>query len=224
MKRNRTMKNRWIPLAAVLLGLTLSAGIAQAQDGGHRTERREFPRQPSGWRLDDRYHHDHYYPPRGYALSVLPRGSISITFGGSNLFFHGGVWFQPAGGRFIVTLPPVGVVVPVLPPAYSSLWIGGVPYYYANGVYYAGAPGQGYRVVAPPTGAEAAQPIQQASPVPVLPEPIIYPRSGQTAAQTEADRQDCNRWATTQPSAMADAQVFQRAMAACMEGRGYTVR
>ncbi len=218
------MKKPWIRLAASLLALTLSAGWVQAQDGGHRVERRDIPRHPTGWRLDDRYHHDHYYPPRGYALPVLPRGSISIAFGGGNLFFHAGVWFQAAGGRFIVTLPPMGVVVPMLPPAYASLWIGGVPYYYANGVYYAAAPGQGYRVVTAPTGAETAQPIQPPVPVPVLPEPIIYPRSGQTSAQTEADRQDCNRWATTQPSALADAQVFQRAMAACMEGRGYTVR
>ena len=41
---------------------------------------------------------------------------------------------------------------------------------------------------------------------------------------TEADRQDCNRWATTQPSAMNDAGVFNRAVDACMDGRGYTLR
>ena len=45
------------------------------------------------------------------------------------------------------------------------------------------------------------------------PDPIIYPRNGQSAQQTEADRQECNRWATTQPSALADASVFQRAFA-----------
>jgi hypothetical protein len=28
-------------------------------------------------------------------------------------FFHGGVWFQPRGGRFIVTIPPVGTVIGV---------------------------------------------------------------------------------------------------------------
>ena len=56
------------------------------------------------------------------------------------------------------------------------------------------------------------------------PDPIIYPNRGQTAAQTEADRQACDRWATTQPSAMADASVFHRATLACMEGRGYTVK
>jgi hypothetical protein len=174
--------------------------------------------------LDERYHHDHYYPPRGYAVPVLPRGSVSIGFGGGNYFFHGGVWFRPFGGRYLVTLPPLGIVVPLLPPAYATLWIGGAPYYYANGVYYAPAPGQGYAVVAPPPGAEAAQP---APPVPAprpAPDPVIYPRNGQGAAQSEADRQECNRWATTQPSAVADAEVFQRAVAACMDGRGYTVR
>ena len=56
------------------------------------------------------------------------------------------------------------------------------------------------------------------------PDPIFYPRNGQSPAQTEADRQDCNRWATTQQNAMSDAQVFQRATYACMDGRGYTVR
>ena len=56
------------------------------------------------------------------------------------------------------------------------------------------------------------------------PNPVIYPRYGQSAAQTEADRQDCNRWATTQPGAMADAGEFERTALACMEGRGYSIR
>jgi hypothetical protein len=56
------------------------------------------------------------------------------------------------------------------------------------------------------------------------PDPIFYPRNGQTQAQTEADRQECNRWATTQAGAMSDAQIFQRATYACMDGRGYSVR
>lgn len=59
---------------------------------------------------------------------------------------------------------------------------------------------------------------------PSAPEPVIEPRQGQSAAQTEADRQACNRWATTQANAMADAAVFHRATLACMEGRGYGIR
>ena len=55
-------------------------------------------------------------------------------------------------------------------------------------------------------------------------EPVIYPRNGQSSAQLEADNRECNRWATTQQAAMADGSVFQRAVEACMDGRGYTLR
>ena len=61
-------------------------------------------------------------------------------------------------------------------------------------------------------------------PAPAAAEPIFYPRGGQSAAQTEADRRACNSWATTQHNAMNDASVFQRATFACMDGRGYTAR
>jgi hypothetical protein len=59
---------------------------------------------------------------------------------------------------------------------------------------------------------------------PSRPDPVIYPRNGQSAQQTEADRQECNRWATTQPAALADSSVFMRAVEACMDGRGYTMK
>ena len=232
MQRRRPMEadRSWRPHLATtmntatrisfILGLALSAGALQAQD--HHAPPPSRPHgPPPGLRLDDRYHHDHYYPPRGYASPRLPGGSVTINYRGGNYFFHGGVWFRPYGGRFVVIAPPFGIVVPVLPPAFVTLWIGGAPYYYANGVYYAQAPGEGYAVVEPPPGADSAQPAPAPKP---MPDPIIYPRNGQSEAQTEADRQECNRWATTQPSAVADASVFQRAVAACMDGRGYTVR
>lgn len=79
----------------------------------------------------------------------------------------------------------------------------------------------------PPPVYVAPPPVAYYEPAPALPrppDPVIYPRMGQSPAQTEADRQDCNRWATTQPGAMAEASVFHRATMACMEGRGYTVR
>ena len=173
--------------------------------------------------FDGRYHHDHYYPVRGYVSATLPGGAISVAFGNGHYFFHGGVWYSPYGPRYRVVVPPVGIVVPILPAAYATLWLGGAPYYYANGTYYAPAPG-GYAVVAPPPGAEDAQPVPPAPPPKPAPDPIVYPRNGQSAQQTEADHQDCDRWATTQPSAMADASVFQRAVGACMDARGYTLR
>ncbi len=207
--------------------ILLAASLGVQADDRHDNRGRSPSARPApqgGLHFDRRYHHDHYYPARGFAVPVLPTGALSVRHGGGDYYMHGGVWFRPFGGRFVVALPPLGIVLPLLPPAHVSLWIGGAPYYYANGVYYAPAPGQGYAVVQPPPGAESAQPAPPPPPARPLPDPIIYPRNGQSAAQTEADRQECNRWATTQPAAMADAQVFQRATEACMDGRGYTVR
>lgn len=88
----------------------------------------------------------------------------------------------------------------------------------------------GYMVVAPPVFYGVPPPpavVVEAPPVavaPTKPDPVIQPRNGQSAQQTEYDRQQCNRWATTQQAALADAGVFQRAVEACMDGRGYTTK
>jgi hypothetical protein len=83
----------------------------------------------------------------------------------------------------------------------------------------------GYVVVEPPYGVyRETQPVPVQPAAGLAPEPVFYPRNGQTAGQTELDRQECNRWATTQRNAMADASVFHRATLACMDGRGYTAR
>jgi hypothetical protein len=184
-------------------------------------------RAAPGWgaptlRLDPLYRHNHYYPAVGYVAVGLPSGSIAVQFQGVSFYFASGVWYRPSGVRFVVVVPPVGIVVPVLPAAYVTLRFGTGVYYYANGVYYAPAVRGGYVVVAPPPGVEGAQPQAQAAPLP--PAPRYEPRFGQSAAQTEADLRECNRWATTQREAVEDADVFRRAVAACMDGRGYTVR
>ncbi|MDM4768190.1 DUF6515 family protein [Pelomonas sp. SE-A7] len=171
--------------------------------------------------FDQRYHHDHYYPAPGWVAPGLPRGAVVVRGGPSPFYFHGGVWYRPDGPRFRVVLPPLGLIVPVLPWAYVTLSIGGLPYFYANGVYYRHAVG-GYEVVTAPPEADRAQPVQNVPPA--RPDPIIYPRNGQSPQQQEADRQECNRWATTQPAAMNEASVFNRAVEACMDGRGYTMK
>jgi hypothetical protein len=176
-----------------------------------------------GMVFDNRYHHDHYYPAPGYVAPYVPRGAILVGAGPGRYWFHGGVWYQPYGPRYRVVLPPVGVVIPLLPPSYVTLTLGGLPYYYANGVYYRPAP-EGYVVTTPPPEAATAQVMPApAAPAP-SPEPIVYPRNGQSPEQLENDRRDCNRWATTQPNAQADASVFNRAVEACMDGRGYAMK
>ena len=112
----------------------------------------------------------------------------------------------------------VGVGVGIGAPVY--------PGYYGGYGYY-GYPGYwGPRYDAPDVVVvpQAAPPVPAPAAAPAPADPIFYPKNGQSAAQLEADRQQCNRWATGQPAAMADASVFQRATFACMEGRGYAVR
>jgi hypothetical protein len=95
-------------------------------------------------------------------------------------------------------------------------------HHYHGGGWWIGAWWPFYVVVDDPPPFVVQLPSAPLPPPP--PDPVYEPRSGQSAAQTEADRQGCNRWATTQPDAMADAQVFQRSVASCMQGRGYGVR
>ena len=200
--------------AVLLLAGVLNGAMAQDHDRAGIVR--------GGPHFDGRYHHDHYYPVRGY-VGPLPVGAVSVAFHGDNYFFHGGVWWRPYGGSYIVVTPPLGIFTPILPPDSVPLYIGGVTYYYADGTYYSEVVGQGYQVVAQPAGADIAQ--RASPPVPATaPDPIFYPRNNQSPAQAEEDRRACNAWATSQPNAMADAKVFQRAAEACMDGRGYTVR
>ncbi|MBU6258699.1 MAG: hypothetical protein KGL18_16120 [Burkholderiales bacterium] len=98
---------------------------------------------------------------------------------------------------------------------------------YWNGYYAPYGWGPGYVVVQSPPPVTVVQPPAQTV-VPAAPSstpaPVVYPRNGQSAAQTESDQQDCNRWATTVPGALADASVMMRAVAACMDARGYTLK
>ncbi len=115
---------------------------------------------------------------------------------------------------------------------YDRGYYGGYGAY--GGDFYDGAYGSPEIIVVPSRPAYVAvdppfegRVLRSGQPVPLASrpvEPIFYPRNGQSAAALETDRRDCNRWATTQQGAMADASVFQRATYACMDGRGYTVR
>ena len=156
------MKTR-IAILFVALSLLLNSS-AQAQGHERREHERERFRTPH-WVLDNRFHHNHYYPSVGYSLTVLPTGNIAVTFRSGRYFFHSGVWYQPVGAGYVVVRPPIGVVVPILPPAYTTVWVAGIPYYYANDAYYVPTPG-GYAVAAPPMVAAAPAPQTPPPPAP----------------------------------------------------------
>ncbi len=160
----------------------------------------------------------------GAALSAQARGNwsvdlnIGLPIGPS--YYGGPVYAAPGYGGYLTALPAGSV----------SVTVGGGRYW-RHGDHWYRPWGPRWVIVAPPIVLGQPEPvyIQHAAPpplpaAPAKPDPIIYPRQGQSAEQAEADRRDCNRWATTQPAAMAEATVFHRAVEACMDGRGYTLR
>ena len=169
-------------------------------------------------------------PSRGAMVTSLPRGGVAINHLDHRYWYHGGSWYAPRGPRWIVVAPPFGAYVPFLPGFYSTYWWGGVPYFYANDAYYLWRePRRAYEVVEPPEGAPAAAPAAE--------DIYLYPRNGQTTEQQSQDRYDCHRWAAEQthfdPTRVGggvdgDAPVrraeYFRAMGACLEGRGYSVK
>ncbi len=106
---------------------------------------------------------------------------------------------------------------------------GGGRYFYSGGVWYAP---YGPRVVEPPNDQGAST---QAPPSDDL---FIYPQNGQPADQQANDQYECHKWASAQtgfdptqsaggvPPEQAGGKRadYQRAMRACLEGRGYSVR
>lgn len=197
--------------------------------------------------LDSRYNHGRYYAPVGTVARTLPGEYRSYYHHGAPYYFSGGVWYAPRGAGFLVVTPPIGLTIAVLPPYYSTVWLGGVPYYYADNVYYTAAPDQsGYMVATPPDGAPppdgSADPNapggSYAQAAPQSPSDlIIYPKQGQSKDQQAADEYECHNWAKGQTGfdptqangglAPGDADRahnnYDRAMAACLQGRGYQV-
>lgn len=231
----------WYFFVLALLSGLLLFGFTQMA----RAEEREFRHRESREFLDSRFHHDRHYPARGQFIEVLPRGHRVVFFGKARFHFFEGVWYRPVGRRFLVVAPPIGLVLPFLPPYYSTIWVGGLPYYYANEVYYIQSPG-GYVVTEPPRG-EVIQTPPPSEPIPGGQMPagpipggqmFIYPRQGQSPQKQATDRFECHNWAVRQvgydpnkpPVGLPEAQTaqkltdYRRAMEACLDARGYSVK
>lgn len=189
----------------------------------------------NGYIFDSRFHHDRYYPPRGYVVSHLDRDARVVFYGNDRYYYRGGAWYRPFGARWRVVAPPIGLVVPFLPDFYTTIWFGGLPYYYANDSYYLWRrEANGYVVVDPPetarsTSAPAADPADDL---------YVYPIRGQSDDLQSRDRYECHRWAISQtgfdPSEpgggvpesqnVSKRADYRRAITACLEGRGYSVK
>lgn len=182
---------------------------------------------------DTRYGHDRYYPSRGGIVRQLPPGHFTVFDRANHRYYqHDGIWYAPRRTGFVVVGPPLGVTVSVLPPFYSTVWFGGIPYYYANDTYYVWRDrDRVYEVVDPPEATSASTTSAATGDV------YVYPKNGQDSELIARDRYECHRWAVsetgfdpTQSGNVSEEQReakrtdYRRAEAACLEGRGYTVK
>jgi hypothetical protein len=157
----------------------------------------------------------------GYSTGAYWRGG----------YWHGGFWpraYYGAGFSWFL---------PILPLAYATYWYSGIPYYYANDVYYTYDQGyQGYVATDPPpasdsgdsSGSAAAVPNNSGAPDPaqgIAGQVFMYPKNGQSSEQQATDKAECQQWAAQQAGQVAqNGSDYQRAMTACVEGRGYSAR
>ncbi len=149
--------------------------------------------------------------------------------GGFHSGFHGGFnrGFRVHGG-FFPGLVIGGALAWSLWPYYYP------PYYYPPYPYYYYPPPPDYYYPPPAQGGESAPPAGEDSGAKLF----IYPRQGQSEDQKAKDVDKCHDWAVGQtgfdpakPSVgTPDTQTMQksgdyfRAISACLDARGYTVR
>lgn len=181
-----------------------------------------------------------YGYPGGYARHGYSTGAY---WGGG--YWGGGYWPRAYYGLGFAWF------LPILPAVYATYWYGGVPYYYANDVYYTWDASQsGYTATDPPPVADAGagsgggvapgagpddgqgQAQAQAQPQPQYqgqegqggaPQIFMYPKNGQSEEQQSTDKRECQKWASDQAGQSGEnSSDFRRALAACVEGRGYS--
>lgn len=184
---------------------------------------------------------DAYVVRNGRAPRVapaLPPAYRSYSWRGSNYYWGGGHWYRPYGGSYVVVGAPLGMFMPYLPGSYSTVWVGGSRYYYADGSYFSYEPmRRGYVVVRSPyrdddeyyDDDEGGRDDRRDGRDDDL---YIYPTRGQSEQQQADDRYQCHRWAVDQTHYdptdseydREDRSEYDRAISACLTGRGYSVK
>jgi len=186
-----------------------------------------------GEHFDVAHGHNHYYPVRETHFERVPLGARYFEHHGERYWWHEGVWYRPYGRAYVVVGAPIGLYVPLLPSVTTAVVVGGLTYYYANETYYYYHPDiQQYEVVATPAAAPAPAAAPPVTHYATSNDIFVYPRNGQGTEQTAKDRYECHAWAVQQTGfdptvaggGRGNRAEYQRAEAACLDSRGYTVK
>ena len=203
-------------------------GRNDARGNDRRRVDRGYNRPPSGnWSTSDGRRNFRPNPPRRY-VPALPSGHARYDWRGRQYYYQGGHWYRPYGAQFAIVRAPFGLFVNTLPSYYSSVWYGGSRYFHADDTYYLYEPARrGYVVTRSPYDDDQSEDYEEADD-----ELFIYPARGQSEQQQADDKYECHRWAADQTDYdpmdsdydAAELEEYQRAMTACLTGRGYSVR
>ncbi len=161
-----------------------------------------------------------------FLINPLSSDARSGYWGGGH--WGGGYWGWWAPWAVI---GGAAVLAPYYAPYYYAPYYAPYYYHYYDSYYYS-------PYYAPPPVVIREQPTVYAQP-PASPERIfVYPRKGQSEKLQAKDRYECHSWAVsqthydpTQPaSGTPEVQLnqmradYKRAMGACLDGRGYTMK
>jgi hypothetical protein len=165
--------------------------------------------------------HVWYYPGWSWFLPVLPLGYATFWWGGVPYYYSNSLYYtwNPGYNGYVVSDPP--------PSAGDEDSAGS-----AAGDYDQAAPAPAPGVA--PNGAGAAIPPNGAinGSTRAAGDVYLYPRNGQSDAQSQNDRYECHSWAVNQtgfdPTRSTqqggNAADYRRAMIACLDARGYSAR
>ena len=165
-------------------------------------------------------------PPVGIIVPVLPPFYTRVWVGPYPYYYANDVYYVHNPQGYVVVDQPPGIIAMAPPP--------GIPLPPDNAVTELGPVDNGVQQMAPAPQVSAAPPAVAPPPATVAQaggnQLFIYPRQGQNADQQNRDRSECNSWAASQTGrdpANNGGQMdpdYQRALGACLDGRGYTVK
>jgi len=207
---------------SIMLVMSFVAETANAQN------RSNYKRKKATHKVVKQNHALHRYQPVGHRLRSLPAGYFGLVVGGSNFYYHSGVYYRRSGADYLVVRAPIGAILHTLPLGYRMIHVAGLPYYYANGVYYRwNGLNRTYVVVDQPAD---ETPVVATANKDESHDIFVYPAVGQSPEQTSQDRYECYLWSAQQsgydPSKDESGNFdnYRKAMEACLEGRNYTVK
>ncbi len=163
-------------------------------------------------------------------LSTLPFGYTTVWVEGNPYYYYNNVYYERVPNGYRALPAPPDDIVMVDRPAED----GAAPQATAPAAPQAAAPAGSAGNAPVPSYAQPAAKSASAAPTqaPAEPKLYAYPRKGQTTTEATFDRIECERWASgqtgfnpAQSSANAQGNAdYRRAVGACLEGRGYSVK